>query len=267
MSVHAGGRGPGHIARAQRLFDPRQLFAASEAGFWADVSTGNTWQDTARTTPGVVGQPVASWALNTASGVIYATQATLGNRPLLQLDGARHYLAFDGSDDWLETAAIDLSGSDEITLMAAVRKEADAALAVVMELTATIVSNNGGALMSAPPGANPAYGFRARGSVAPTAITYNNAAVAAPIKSVLTGLADISADSQVLRVNGTQVATGATDMGAGNFANDVIYIGRRGGASNPFNGRIYGLMARGKLTVGVDLARAEAWANRLVGAY
>jgi hypothetical protein len=266
MSVHAGGRGPGHIARAQRLFDPRQLFAASEAGFWADVSTGNTWQDTARTTPGVVGQPVASWALNTASGVIYATQATLGNRPLLQLDGARHYLAFDGSDDWLETAAINFSGSDEVTLIAALRKESDAAFGAVMELTATVASNNGAFLLTAPGTAGVGnYGLRGRGTVAATQITA--ATYASPIKSVVTGLIDISADSQILRVDGAQIATGATDMGAGNFANAVLYIGRRAGTSIPYTGRIYGLMARGKLTAGDSLTRAEVWANRLAGAY
>lgn len=67
-------------------FNPASLFTASEPGFWGEISTSTLWQDTARTTPvTAVGQSVASRQLNTASGVIYAEQATAASRPLYAL--------------------------------------------------------------------------------------------------------------------------------------------------------------------------------------
>ena len=64
------------------------LFGAGEAGFVGEVTPSRLWQDTARTTPVVAdNDPVQSWELQTASGVIYATQATLANAPLFRTSG------------------------------------------------------------------------------------------------------------------------------------------------------------------------------------
>lgn len=66
----------------------------------------------------------------------------------------------------------------------------------------------------------------------------------APITNVLTGIGDISGDLATIRVNGTQAAQNTADQGTGNFNAYPMYIGRRGGTSLPFNGRIYGLIVR-----------------------
>lgn len=79
-------------------FSPSSLFAASEPGFWSEVSTSVLWTDTARTTQvTATSQAVASWALTTAGGTIYATQATATSRPIYALmppSGKRNLLTF-----------------------------------------------------------------------------------------------------------------------------------------------------------------------------
>lgn len=257
--------------RAQRRrrkggFSPSALFAAGEAGFWADVRAENVWQDTARTSPvSAVGQAVASWGLRTATGIVYAEQATAGNRPLFQIDAdGRGYLEFDGATNnrWLQTAAVDFSGTDKVTVIAGVLKGSDAARATLVELTAAGV---GRFTIEAPSAAYPVYAFSSIGTTLAQATS--GASFAAPNTAVLTGLGDISGDSALLRRNGTQIAKSAGDQGTGNYSNAAVYIGRRSGTTLPFSGRIYGLIARGALTTGTQLSAAESWMNAKTGAY
>lgn len=81
---------------------PARLFAASEDGFWLDPSDLSTlWQDTAGTTPAVVGDPVGRIDDKSGNGN-NALQATSGNRPILRQDAdGSYYLEFDGSNDRL----------------------------------------------------------------------------------------------------------------------------------------------------------------------
>ena len=77
----------------------------------------------------------------------------------------------------------------------------------------------------------------------------------------------ISTDTALLRANGTQVATSAADQGTGNFANAVVYIGRRGGSSLPFNGVLTFLFAINRLLTASELAAVERFANSRTGAF
>lgn len=247
-------------------FSPAALFAAGEAGFWGEVTTADLWQDTARTTPvTAAGQAVASWRLRTASGVIYAEQATAGNRPLYQLDGSRGFLEFDGatSNRWLQTPAVNFSASDEVTVVAGFRKLSDAARATVVELTNAAT---GRFTIEAPSAAATANLIFLSSGTTPAASASSNV-YPAPFSAVLTGLGKISTDTSILRVNGAQINSVATDQGTGNFSNAIVYIGRRGGASQPFSGRLYGLIARGALTSGAQLTAVERWMNERTGAF
>jgi hypothetical protein len=168
------------------------------------------------------------------------------------------------TDDSLATPAIDFSGTDKVTVIAGVRKLSDAAQGMVLELG--IGPTAGLFHILAPPGAgSPRYHFRSAGSTASDVQT--PATFAAPNTAVVTGLGDIAGDSAIVRVNGTQEASAAADQGTGNFSNAIVYIGRRGGSTLPFNGRIYGLIVRGALTSGATLTNAEAWMNARTGAY
>jgi hypothetical protein len=176
------------------------------------------------------------------------------------------YLKFDGVDDSLATAAINFSATNKMSVFAGIRKLNDAAQGVVAELTASVAANSGGFLLAAPNAAATAnYNFASDGTAQVDNIitTYT-----APLSNVVTGLADIAAPSNIIRVNGAQVGTPVTtSQGTGNYANAPLYIGRRGGTTLSYNGRLYSLIVRGAATSGQQLTDTETWVNSKTKAY
>ena len=170
-------------------------------------------------------------------------------------------IQFDGVDDWLQTAAIDFSNSDEVTVVAGVRKLSDAARGVVVELGSPAANYFGIQAPSAAAGNN--YLAVSQGTLPASA----SGAATAPDTSIVSAQSKISTDSVILRRNGTQVATSAADQGTGNFSNAVVYIGRRGGTSLPFNGVITFLFAINRLLTASELAAVERFANSRTGAF
>jgi len=173
-------------------------------------------------------------------------------------------LDFDGTDDSLETASIDFSGSDEMSVFAGVRKDSDAAQKVVAELSATIASNDGAFLLAAPDAASATFAFDSKGTTQVDAVATGQTA---PITAVLSGLSDISADACILRVNGAQADSDTGNQGTGNYGNYPLYIGRRGGSTLPLNGRLFSLIIRGKSSTASQITQSEAWVNARTGAY
>ena len=172
----------------------------------------------------------------------HAYQSTSASRPLLQQASGLSYLDFDGSNDSLLTSSVNFTGTDKMTVWTGLLKSSDTAQRVVAELSATIASNNGAFLLSAPNSAAANYNFSSKGTtqVDNTVTTYT-----APNTAVLTGQADIAAPSNIIRVNGAQAGSVSTTQGTGNFGNYPLYIGRRNNATLPFNGRLYGLIVLG----------------------
>jgi hypothetical protein len=179
--------------------------------------------------------------------------------------GFPYYLAFDGTDDSLATASI-TSGADKAQMFAGIRKTSDAALAIIAELSATIASNAGSFALTAPNSAAANYNFSSKGTTQTdnTVTTYTS-----PLTSVLSGVADIAGASNLIRVNGAQVGSVLTTQGTGNYLAYPIYIGRRGGTSNPFTGRIYSLILRFSAANLSDaqIASTETWVNGKTRAY
>lgn len=175
------------------------------------------------------------------------------------------YLSCDGTDDGMVTNTI-TPGIDKAQVFAGVRKLSDAARSTLVELSASTVTNNGAMHMTAPEAASATFAYMSKGTAQSTAVATS---LAAPTTRVLTGLADISGDSVILRVNGTQAAADTTtDQGTGNFLPYPLYIGRRGGSSLPFNGRIYGLAVRfGANLTAAQITQMETWMNGKTGAY
>jgi len=170
-------------------------------------------------------------------------------------------LNYDGTDDFLVTGSIDFSATDEMTVIAGARKASDAAIGMVVDCGNLGV---GAFAIQAPPAAANQYQFYSGGSLGTNATA---SGYAAPETNVVSGLGEVSSDTCVLRVNGTQVATSATDQGTGNYSNTAIYIGRRAGTSRAFNGNLYQLIVRGKTTAGTDLTNGEDFVNDKTGAY
>jgi len=195
------------------------------------------------------------------------TTATAYQRVVSQYDvsesgvASRHYLAFDGIDDWLQTDTI-TPGVDKVQVFTGVRKLSDAARGMLLETGNDAV----GAFRFEAPNAAGTYLFTSRGTGGPAATyatTYN-----APITNVVCGLGEISTDTATIRVNGAQIRTVATDQGAGNFTAQILYIGRRTGSTLPFNGHLYGAIVRfGPNLSASQISNTERWMNGKTGAY
>lgn len=245
------------------------LFSAGEQGAWYDPSDFSTmFQDAAGSIPvTAVGQAVGR-ILDKSGRGNHATQTTSTKRPVLQQDAnGKYYLLFDGIDDALQTASIDFTGTDKVTVWAGVRKLSDLAAGVLLELSATTVLNKQSFDIRAPSAISTAnYFFRSVGSSV-TASDVIATGYAAPITNLLTMIGEISTDVAIIRVNGAQVASSATDQGTGNYGNYPLYVGSRGGTTLPFNGRLYSLIVRGAQSTATQITNTETYVNSKTGAY
>lgn len=150
-------------------------------------------------------------------------------------------------------------GTDKMLVVAGVTKNSDATGGRVAELSADGETNNGAFGLWAPSTATTAsLAYVVRGTTT-RYVEYTNAAIAAPVTSVLTGQSNIGAPSASLRVNGAQVAASVLTQGTGNYGNYPLYIGRRNNASLPFNGNIYSLIIAGQSYSSGQISSTESW--------
>lgn len=176
---------------------------------------------------------------------------------------APYALRFDGVDDFLQTASVDFTATDKMTVCHGVRKLSDAALGVVVELSASVFANPGAFWIAAPDSAASNVQFRAGGTATANLV---RTGLAAPTTLVVCGQTNIVGDSLILRVNQSETTSGA-DQGTGNLGNYVLYFGRRAGTSNPFNGLMFSAVCVGKTVSAIELANIERWVNTRTGAY
>ena len=198
----------------------------------------------------------------------HASQATLAQRPTYQVDGTgRPYLSFDGVDDGMVTRTI-TPAIDKVQVFAGLRKLSDAAIGVVFEHSAVADTNNGALNLRAPNSAAAAsFAIYSRGTTT-VAVGTTASTNAAPVTKVVSGILDISAPRIVIRLDGTQVATSVASQGTGNYLAYPLYIGRRGGTTLPFNGRIYSLITRfGANLTTQQITSTETYVNGKTGAY
>ena len=240
----------------------KALFASGEKGVMYDLTrASNLYTDSARTT------------LVTASGdgVGSCTDLSPNGKHASSSGGARPtwnsagYATFDAFDDYLQTAAIDFSGTNKLTVIASLRK-VDEETRIIFELSTSTTTNAGSSNMVAGINNGSYYSSSATGD-AP--ISQGHAAKwmssSFPEQAVITAEHDIAGDLSRLRRNGVAGVDGTADKGAGNFGNYPIYLGARAGASLFFNGRIYRLLVIGRALTTTERAAAERWAAQPVG--
>ena len=195
----------------------------------------------------------------------HAAQPNATSRATLITDPSGYKsLKFDGIDDGYVTQSIDFTGTDKVTVIAAIGKLSDAAsYRLVYELSANAETNDGAFRMMSP-GLNTEKGiiFGSRGT-SQTSVNIPN--YPAPINLLTTVQSSIRTPLLKARVNGIQVSSIATSQGAGNYGNYPLYIGRRGGTSFPFNGKIYALLVIGKLLDDATTARIEKEFAKYIG--
>jgi hypothetical protein len=155
---------------------------------------------------------------------------------------------------------LSFTSTDKMSVFAGVRKLSDTYAAIV-GLSVDTAANAGSFELASFSGSF-SYLWDSKGTVAARA---NTSGYAAPITNSLTALGDISGDRATLRVNGAQVAQSTADQGTGNFSNNPLYIGRRAGASLPFNGQLYSMVIVGKAVTAGELSSTETYVATKTG--
>ena len=180
-------------------------------------------------------------------------------------EGFPFYLLFDGIDDALQTASVNFTGTDKMTVWAGVRKLSDSSFNMIVELSTSVGTINPGSFYfgSLTSGR---YEVATRGTAGVFLPTANNSFVA-PITNVITSLFVISTDTCNFRANGALITSSSSDQGTGNYGNYPLYIGSRGGTTLPFNGRLYSLIVRGAQSTDTQISNAETYVNSKTGAY
>lgn len=194
-------------------------------------------------------------------------QAAAASRPMLRYNSATgsYYLQYDGTDDFLVTSAINFTTTDSVSVFAGVRKLSDAATGGLLELSTNSTATVGTFGVFAPIAAGASFQFRSGGTLPGQNAGTGVGEFPAPYSAVIVGVADISSDSALIRVNGVVEGTAATDQGTGNYGNHPMYFGRRGGTSLPFNGHEYSQICVGRLTTAAEIANVERLLARQVG--
>jgi len=236
------------------VFSLASLFAGGIAGSWYDPSDLSTlFQDSAGTTPvTAAGQPVGL-ILDKSGNNNHAVQATAAKRPTYQTSAGLHWLAFDGVDDAMATAAIDFTGTDKVSVFAGVRKLSDAVIATVASFGADVPNSWE---MFSPRSQQNRYGFAHRTT---TVVEVSPTVGPAPDTAVITGLSDIGAPSVSISRNGVVMQVSTNTLAAANYGNHILNIGSRRGTSLFFNGNVYGLIIPGKLASAAEITSTEAY--------
>jgi hypothetical protein len=149
-------------------------------------------------------------------------------------------------------------GSNKAQVFAGVRKLSDEFTGTVLDING--VTGTGSIMLRAPAGSTIAnYGFYSSGSIA-FAGAIPPPSFPAPITNILTGIGNIEADTNVLRVNGLQVASSTADQGTGNYSALPLYVGMRQGSALPLNGQVFGLIVRFGANLTADqITSTETW--------
>lgn len=238
-------------------FTPLSLFTAGEQGAWYDPSDLSTlFQDVAATIPVTTSGQTVALMRDKSGRNNHASQAVAASRPTFRTGSGLAWLEFDGSDDFLVTAAIDMTITSKLSTFTGLFKANDAGTAIVFEFSADANANTGSFYLEAPPApASPSYTFAAK---ATNIIGRNGAPFAAPITNVVSGIVDLRV-TQVIRVNAIQTSGATPNHGAGSFGNYPLYLGRRGGTTFPFAGNLYGLVIVGALSDSLAILNSEGF--------
>lgn len=231
-------------------------------GVWFDPSDLSTmFQDSAGTTPvTAAGQPVGL-ILDKSGNGYHASQATSTARPLFQIDGSgKHYLAFDGVDDYLSTSAINLTGTDKVTVFSGSRM-LSSNLGIFYE-TNTNALSSGAFYATVNEYAANIGTFLVSGTGAGGVKTLTGQPAHAVTTAQFSSVFTTAIDAAAANVNGVAQSMGIfynTGPSTGNFGNWPLHIGARLGAAYPFNGNIYSLILGGTAYDAATVLAAETW--------
>lgn len=232
------------------------------AGTLTSTVAGTVTQADLRVSNDGIGLP-AYQRVNTATDYDYA--------------GFPPYLKFDGVDDSMATGSIDFTGTDKMSVFAGVRKLSDAAVSVIVEhgvagsaagyFQPKVISINASSTLYDASGRTYSSVIRDGDTTDTNSAAVGIAPYAAPSTDVLAIQLDRAQTTAANEIRWRRNASNVsgvvpTDTNpSGNFAAYPLYIGRRGGTTLPFNGRLYSLVVCGKLASAAEIASTETWVN------
>jgi len=189
--------------------------------------------------------------VNTAFGVTEAGVPTI------------HWLQFDGTNDALASAAtLNLTGTDEVTTCIGAFRD-NVGNRVFFEFSPSVDTNNGSFFLQNSPGFDTTkVRFRTKGTLA---ASVEPVVGTQPKTSLFTTTAKVSTDTAIVREDGAQIGSSASDQGTGNMGNHTLYVASSGPGALFLNGNIYFLLVRGALTAGADLTALEGFAAAKTG--
>lgn len=248
------------------IYQTVPLFFGSDLVYWFPMSSVNhVWLDTGRTTPatGAAGESIAGVTDLSGNG-FHLEQATAASRPFTEIVNGGLRTRFDGVADRLTSIIpVNYGGSDAITVSAAVNKASDASSTRTIVESAPSSTNNGtyglfGPRVSGEPG----FVFASKGTTdQQSGVTTG---YPAPFKGVITGIGNISADTSILRIDGSQVASNTGDQGTGTLTNATLNVGFRSGGFFFFDGSMGNLMALRRVASANDLRIIREIGNRSI---
>ena len=239
----------------------RLLFLNGQQGIWYDPSDLRTlFQDSAGTTPVTADSQPVGLALDKSGNGNHASQATATARPLYRTDGVRHWLEFDGVDDFMVTPAFAWNAGTAV-YSAAVRKNTETPTGAFLEFSAGTDASGGGFILFHNQNTVNGFGLNAKVPGGGTTVVTRlaTAGFPAPVDAVATGLMDSAAQSLILRLNSTPSGSGSGTFGPGVLGTHPLYLGIRGGTTFPLNGGIYGAILRNVLPTAGQLSMIESY--------
>ncbi len=252
LGLHLG-LGPRYGGGAA-AFTPASLFAGGEEGGYGYASLSTTWQDSAGTTPGAVGQPVGR--NNDDSGnANHVIQATTAAKPILRQSGALYYLETDGVDDWLTATLTGNITGGAVTAGMSMRFAANLPYARFIAIFAAGFDFDNAASAA----------LLLRDNATANLSTFHNS-VSGPASAVgyntdFVGISQITATQQRLRVDGgafTSAAHGVTPA----FNSTMLRIGAGsdpGTGNAPMEGRIYAWFVINRALTDPEAANLATW--------
>jgi hypothetical protein len=197
----------------------------------------------------------------------HAYQATTATKPTLQVDGnGKYYLAFDGFDDFLQTAAINFSATDKMSCWVGYHNNSTAN---GMLLSTGVASTLGSFFYYFQEGSSVA-----RWSLTGTTTAALHSAIGVAGKHTASCMLDISGalvndeiKPAIDGIGSNFTVHTAGPAGTGNFSSQPLTLCKSSDGVVPFNGNIYALIVRGALSDAAQIANAETYVNSKTGAY
>lgn len=239
----------------------RALLGRSRAFRPSDISGLELWLGARFVTGKNDGDAVSSW-LDQSSNGRNAGQANGTKQPLYKtgIINGLPVLRFDGSDDFLNVPAIDLTGTSGLTLFVVVANITSGGDRIIFENSTNINSFTDGFLLYRETGNSIAAALRgSAGGAGSNFVTTASVTSAATVISAVYDKA-LATNEVTAWLNGTSAGTRPQNLNnTGTFGNRASFIGMRAGTTLPLAGDIAELILYNRALSATERQQVESY--------